>query len=206
MAIAVNNLIRATYFQRLFAQRILTVLHLRCVTAPTGTSTMAQLDNLATVLASPSGGPMFPDWQSNVAPQLLFDEVRCQVVWPARTVYGKAPMLFTGTHLDDCTTPNVAASIEKRSSVAGRHGIGRVQMAGIPETEYVAGELNAPYLEDLQDQWNDLELLVPSAVDSGVYAFCLPALSIQPGDDDIVDVQAQSSVRVMRRRTLRVRE
>src|SRR5437868_5468897 len=133
--IAVNNVIRLTFFQSLFSQRLLTVLHLRCKTAPTtGTSSEQTLLNIATRFSDETH-PLIAAWKGVVSSNLTFLECRAQRVWPSRTVYQKSLMVFEGTAAP-ASTANVAASIEKRTLLPGRHGIGRVQMGGLDSSQF----------------------------------------------------------------------
>lgn len=201
--IAVNDVIRVTYFCRLFSQRVLTVFHLRCATAPTGSDILTQLTNLAN---SCGGTGVFPlqGWLPLVGAELNFDEVRCQKVYPARTLYAKAAIGATGSHSDPCKTANVAVSVEKRTIHPGRKGIGRIQMAGIPASTYTDGSLDSSYLTAILSHWTDLDLSKTPATGGGSYKWCLFGGSLVTSDDDIIQVQPQTTLRVMRRRTVGV--
>lgn len=206
MAIVINDVIRVTYWQRLFSQRVLTVLHMRCTTAPgAGTDDFTALNNLSQVLAAPTD-PLMSKWRALVAPDLLFDEVRSQKVYPSRSVYGSSAMGYTGTFAGTANTANIAASIEKRSSVPGRRGIGRVQMAGVPTVALVSGSFTSAYLTAVRTAWLEMLIAVASPVDGAVYQTCLWG-GLQTGPStDLIDVQAKDTVRTMHRRTVRVGE
>lgn len=203
MGIAVNDNIRVTYFGRLFEQRILTVLNLRCSVAPTGTDTFAQLTDLAAALSDVTMSPLL-NWIPLVSNDFSFDEVRVQRVLPTRTVYAKHAIGVTGSAATACTTANVAVSVEKRSNKPGRHGIGRVQMAGVPAAKYANGLLDATYLGQVQAQWHELVFAILPGGTMGSYRWCIAGSAALDPENDIIDTQAEDTVRVMRRRTLRV--
>lgn len=202
MAIAVNDVIRVTYFQRLFDQRILTVLHMRCITAPApGTADIVALTNLADRLGQMASAPL-QKWIPLVPSALLFDEVRAQRVSPTRSIYGKNFIGTTGSRVGTTVaTANVAASIEKRSAIPGRTGIGRVQMAGVVNEVMVNASLTPDFLVEVQDCWEELLGNITVALDGAVYDWIIWGAGIPTLDNGIVDVQAKDTVRTMHRRT-----
>lgn len=201
MAINVNDLIRVTYFNRMFGQRLLTVLHMRVVTAPSGSADIVSLTNLADRLADPAQ-PWVAAWRNIVTSDVTFDEVRCQKVFPTRTIYGKSATGFNGTESGNAITANTALSVEKRSAVAGRRGIGRVQLAGSRIVDMVTGSFDPTYLGAVQVAAQNLIALQSVPLDGGVYAWCLPNPTPLTSANDIVDVQAKDTVRTMHRRTV----
>lgn len=206
MASAVNDVLRATYFQRLFGQRILTVFHLRTVTAAAGgTSDATELQEVANRLAATASFPL-SGWRTLVSDSLSFDEVRVQRLSAPRTVYFKSAILTAGTLTDQPNTANLAVSIEKRTLRAGRRGIGRIQMAGAPMNRFSTGEVDPTYLATVQTAWNPLANLLSVPLTGAVYAFCLYGGVPVTSDDDVMDVQAKTAARTMHRRTLRVGE
>lgn len=206
MAIQVNDVVRVTYWQRLFQQRVLTVLHLRCITAPPPLEPeFTVLTNLAQTLAN-MNDPLIAAWRPLVTADLLFDQVRCQKVFPTRTIYGQSAMLYTGTNAGTSQTANVAISIEKRSSVAGRTGIGRIQMAGVPAESMASGSFTPLYTTQVQTAWQELLETVTSPIDGAVYRTCLWGAGQVGASADLIDIQAKDTVRTMHRRTVRVGE
>lgn len=202
----VNDVIRVTYWQRLYEQRILTVLHLRVVTPPAGSVSIAtELSELSEVLASPTHD-LLSGWASNVSEDLLFDEVRCQIVHPNRTQYQVSAIGISGGMAEPSPTANVAVSIQKRTLRVGRRGNGRVQMAGIPASAIVDGDLTGLYLAAVDADWQELLDPVFVTETSGNYHWCLYGGQDVDANDDIFDVNAKQTLRTMHRRTLRVGE
>lgn len=206
MAVAVGNVARVTYWQRLFGQRILSVFHMRCTVAPAAGTTSAQaMINLATRMGNTGMTPLV-DWIPLVTGDVNFDEVRAQLVFPAREVYQKDAIGTTGTGTGNPNTANIAVSIEKRSLHPGRKGVGRWQIAGTAANLIVGGMVDATYLTALQGLGNDLIGDVSVVADSSKWRFCLFGGAAVTSDDDIFDVQAKDTARTMHRRTLRVGE
>lgn len=206
MPIAVNDVVRLVYFNRLYSQRLLTVLHLRCVTAPAGgIATEQALLNIANKYGA-GADPLLTAWKSVVSQDFIFDEVRAQKVFPQRSIYAKAAIGDNGGDTEKALTANVAISIEKRSITANRHGIGRVQMAGCPGDVLEDGVWNSTYVGQVQTAWENLLGLQSVPADSSVYAFCLWDGNAVTSDDDLFDVQAKDTIRTMHRRTVRVGE
>lgn len=201
--LAVGDVIRVTWFNRLFAQRILMVCHLRCTTAPTGTNILAQLDEITSVVNNNTTFPL-QGLQPLTAPDVSFDSVRAQRVSNPRSVYSEAAVGINGTHADQARTANVALSVEKRSLHPGRRGIGRIQVGGLPATKLANGMWDSTFVNDVNtwaQGWLD-----PLPVQSlgGIYKWIIPTNGPVTSDDDIIALQAKSTVRDMRRRTVGV--
>lgn len=200
--LAVNDIVRVTLFGSQASQRILNVLKLRVTVAPTGLNIFDQLTNLAAKLADTVNGPMLPAWVPLVGPAFSFDKVRCQRQWPIRSIYGEALIGQNGTSADQTNTPNQAISVEKRSSVPGRKGVGRVQVAGIPATVFFDGVFTPGYITDVGTAFQFLKTDFTVTADSGKYRWCLFSGGVPPDIDDIIDVNPKPEVRDMRRRTV----
>jgi hypothetical protein len=200
--LALNDIVRVTLFGTQGAQRILNVFKLRVTNAPTGLNIFDQLNNLAAKLADTVAGPMLPAWVPLVGPAFTFDKVRCQRQWPVRSVYGEALIGQAGTSADQTLTPNQAISVEKRSSVPGRKGVGRVQVAGIPGNSFIDGIFNTTFVTDIGTAFQFLKTDFTVAADTGKYRWCLFSGGVPPDIDDIIDVNPKPEVRDMRRRTV----
>jgi hypothetical protein len=128
-------------------------------------------------------------------------------VFPNRSIYMKSAVGITGDLMSAAKTPNIALSIEKRSSRPGRRGVGRLQLAGVPENSYLAGEFDPSYMTDVKLDFDaQLTGLISVTATSAVYAPCLYGGLAVTSDDDVFAIQPKSSVRTMHRRTVRVGE
>jgi hypothetical protein len=200
--LATNDVLRVTYFGTLMGQRILNVFKLRVKTAPGGTDIFVQLNNIASKLADTVTGPALPLWVPLVGGAFSFDKVRVQRFWPDRTIFGEVLIAQNGTNANQPTLPNVAMSVEKRTHVAGRKGIGRVQIAGMPASEYTDGLWTTAAQTDAGTAFQFLKGDFTVTADGGVYRWCLFSGAPIPENDDIIDVQPKPEVRDMRRRTV----
>jgi len=96
--------------------------------------------------------------------------------------------------------------MEKRTLTAGRMGIGRIQLAGIPTAVMNDGELTAGYLTtELAALASNMLGSLTTSGPVVTYTPCLynptaPVNKFSP----IFSIVPQTTIRVMRRRTLRV--
>lgn len=209
MALAVNDIIQLSIRGTLFDQRIITVLHYAVNVSALGSDT-DQLKQLTADWAAGTGS--LPGILSHMLDcqgiQYTCNAIRAQRVYPTRTIYMETNSGDTGAHADDCTTANIAASLLKRTFTPGRMGIGRVQLAGIPQTAYAAGNVDNVFLATKLIPWStDLKSTYTTSVSPVTYVPCLynptgPGTKISP----IVNVIPEQTVRTMHRRTLRVGE
>lgn len=204
--IAVNDVIRVTFFQTMFEQRILTVLHARVTVAPaTGTSYFQAMDAMAIRVGAPGSAPI-ASWKTLVTSSLLFDSVRCQRVFPTKDVYFGANILELGTNAGTSTMANNAMSIEKKTLRFGESGVGRIQMAGVPNDQIEDGIFKGAYIGQAEAAWDDI---LGDQTVTGIamtFRYCLFHGGAPEESDDLFDVIPQATVRTMHRRTVRVGE
>lgn len=203
--VAVNDIIRCVFFNSTFEQEILTVLHYRCVTAPvTGSPTYdTSMLALSARLGDNTKAPLM-QWQALASHDFFFGQVRAQRVSPTRDYYQNFLIVLEGSDPAACLTQNIAASIEKRSRKAGRQGIGKMQVGGIPAGAYAEGAFTTAFLTSLQALADNLPNLLTTPIDGGVYALCLWNGGPVTSDGDVMSCVVQDTVRTMRRRTLHV--
>lgn len=206
MPLNVNDVVRVVYAQELFSQRLYTVLNYRVdVPAAPGTTEAEEMAALADRMADQALAPLV-NWLPVVGDELLFSHVRAQKVAPVRGVYQQALIVAEGSHVDPCTTANVAASITKRTLTPGRTGVGRVQLGGIPQTAYTEGTLDPAYLSLLEDFKDDLINFVSVPANGSAYRLCVWNGQIATEDIDVFELTVQHEVRTMHRRTVRLGE
>jgi len=208
MALALGDVIQLSLRGTLFGQRILNILHYSVAVVGTGTE-YDQLSILTSNFVTDAfATPLRGTFLGSLAPQYTLDEVRAQRVYPTRTVYAYTLDGGVGLYATGCEICNVAASMEKRTLTAGRMGIGRIQLAGIPTAVMNDGELTAGYLTGpLADLATSLLSSLTTTAPVVTYTPCLfnptaPVNKFSP----IFSIIPQTSIRVMRRRTLRVGE
>lgn len=149
--VAVSDTYRVSLIQRLYGQRVLNVLYYDVTDVPDPSpDRWAYMNSLADALTG--AGSIMAAMQAMQCIDLEWEAIRVnQVRLPdeAATPYAQIDAIDTGTLIEPAGTPNVALSIEKRSTFTPGHpqqGIGRIQIAGIPQDRYVAGFFTDAYL------------------------------------------------------------
>lgn len=205
MPLAAGDLLQITYMGSLYGQQIMTVLHARCKTPPTGTpQTELVLDDLAVKISDPVTFDLTAKYMAAACDEFNFTACRVQRVKPTRSIYAEAPMTQTGHAGPGVPAANIAASIEKRSLVPGRKGVGRVQFAPLPATAIGSGYIQDAWLlgfgADFAEKLYGTFIGGP-LYNSGEYRWCLPAGGADEAYD-IWDALIQDTVRTMHRRTV----
>lgn len=207
MALVLNDVIQVSIFGSLFSQRIITNLHY-IVNVAAGGSTEDQLKQIATDWTGGTGSVpgILTHMLDCQGVEYNCDFVRAQRIFPTRTIYMQSNANDPGTHADPCTAPNIAASLLKRTATAGRKGVGRVQLAGIPQTAYVDGMITPVFSAAKLNVWcNDL---LASYTTSVIIMTLVPGLYNPTGTgthfSPLLQVIPEDTVRTMHRRTVRV--
>jgi len=206
MGLATGDTVQLTFRGTLAAQRILTVLHCQIITPDPTTSITQDLFAIADRFSAPAlvGSPLkaLLACQATNVTQL---ELRAQRVWPQRSIYMSAPIGANGTYDAACITPNIAASLEKRTTHSGRKGIGRVQIAGVPTEVVSDGLLGGPYRALMDDLGFALVGTYTLPASPLQLSFCLPSANGDPSYR-IFGWVSMDTVRTMHRRTVRLGE
>lgn len=203
--LAVGDVVEVTYEGTLSSQTILSVLHLRVTTAPSGgTSAEVQLLDLANWLADKTVNAFLAKYLLAAANNFSMYQVRTQKIYPARTIFATSLVNEPGAFAFPATTPNLAASIEKKSLTVGRKGIGRLQFGPVPNTQMSGGYLDPGYmaneLTDLADTM--IGAITAGTTYVGTYRVCLPAAAGGGSAYDLFDAYPKETVRTMHRRTV----
>lgn len=207
MALALDDVVSLSIWGTLFGQRIITVLHYAVSVVSAG-STEDQLKQFANDWVSGTGSvPGSLDHMLEAQGiEYTCDYVRAQRVSPTRTIFMQWNSNDVGTHADPCTTANIAISLQKRTATPGRKGVGRVQLAGIPQTGYADGSVNPVYEVAKLLPWCT-DLMSSFTTSAGPVTF-VPVLynptNPTPHYSPLIQVLPESTVRTMHRRTLRV--
>jgi hypothetical protein len=208
MALSLNDVIQVSYRGSLFGQRILNIFHYVVAVAGAGTD-FDQLDNLSSNIALGAGSTdMKSIFLAALAPEYTLEQIRVQRVYPTRSIYAYTTDGTSGTYATGCETSNVSVSLEKRTLRAGRMGIGRTQLAGIPTAAMNNGEVTAGYMTtELIGLATAMLWTITTTGPVVTYAPCLfNPLAVGDKFATLLSVIPQTSLRVMRRRTLRVGE
>jgi hypothetical protein len=205
MPLAVDDVLQITYECRLASQVILSVLHARVDTAPSGSpTTEAALQDLADKCADETAMDFLAKYIAATVTDFTFVRVLVQRVKPTRSIYFESPIAETGVIGAANYAADSAISFKKRTTTVGRKGIGRMQLAGFGVNQITSGVVDSGFIGGVG---GDLAAAMAGtftggiAYPSGVYRWCLPA----GGADhafDIFDVVVQDTARTMHRRTV----
>jgi len=142
--------------------------------------------------------------------QYELDSIRGQIIAPNRRVYSETLRGVPGTHLDTLETANLASVITLRTAFAGRNQVGNKHIGPIPSSGAVMtlGELTGAYKTLLTTLAG---ALMASIVPAGIAAVARPCIyhpdgAVPPNTDWVESAIVGETVRVMRRRTVRLGE
>lgn len=202
--LAVNDLIFVTYKMRLWGQRIMNTFYysVSAVGAVPGDRWTAYA-SLRTQMQLPAG--LEVDLRACMTADVSLETLRLQFISPQRMAFREFVVGNNGTHPGVSGTPNVAASIERRTELASRHGVGRIQIAGMPDNAYSTGFLTVPYIAVLDTLATEIPRDITDAAGNTyrpVLAYHDP-LSAPPWvASPVIGCETKNTVRVMRRRTV----
>lgn len=204
MALAVDDVIQVSLRGTLFGQRILNILHY-AVNIASGGGTQLQLDDIAVSIGADTGSvPIAGDMLATLSNAYKLDEVRAQRIHPIRTPYSQSLPGVAGGLAGQPNTANIALSITKRGLNAGRTGIGRVQIAGLPAAAWIGGSLDvATFGAAITTMKNTFA----SSYNPAVFAITLVPVIFNPGGaaphyQVVNSWVTQETARTMHRRTL----
>ena len=208
MALALNDVVQVSFRGTLYGQRMLNILHYVVGVVGSG-SDVSQLDILVSNILT-GGGSVDPrtPFLACIGTEYTLDTIRAQRVHPTRTIYMEAVDGGGGAYGSGTEVTNISASIEKRTQKAGRMGIGRIQIPGVPTLAMNNGELTNAYLTGPME---DLAAVLPqSLTTTGPVVTYVPCL-FNPTDPGVkfavlFDCIPKAEIRTMHRRTLRVGE
>lgn len=185
-------------------QRMLTILHYRFKSGTTFTDGKQALDDFRTAWVTTTGkGALFKACISSEATVL---EWRTQWIYPTRYVYQQSSFGGgAGSAGGECMPANVAAALNKRTELAGRHNRGTTHMWGVDRGFVAGGELNGAAIAAYSAFGASLEtnvtLTTGQVFEPIIYNRATPNLSAV-----ITQTNIQLTTRTERRRTLGVGE
>jgi len=205
--IANDDIVQVTFRQTYCAQRVLNVMHARVagLAAPTDYAEWAQIAANTLEAGFGVGGP-FATWLTLISDGVSFNDVRVQRVFPVREVYYSTPATAVGAINNPVDTPNIAASITKRTEYSSRHGVGRLQMAGVDISHILDGTLDPTYLTNLEVAFDWMTDPFPIVAPASNLVWCLYDPLGTPVYTEITGVIPQDTVRTMHRRSVRLGE
>lgn len=203
MGLAVGDVVALTYGGTYASQQIRYNLHYQVTVAGSSTSPELDLQAMADNFAAPGTNTLTAALQACHVDSFNFDFVTAQRVSPTRTIRLVKLASFPGTIGNVGEPPNVAAVITKRTLTAGRRGIGSLHLTGVDQTAITDGLItnlvNYAALLPLLSAGRSVGAVTMS-VDPGLFNPTRPPTFFSR----LFDCAIQDTVRVMRRRTVRV--
>jgi hypothetical protein len=199
-----NDIVEVTMIGSLFGQTIRNVFHYRVLTASSAITYVQAAFHIAQNFDAGPDSPGLPILAAS-APQYVWDKTRVQRISPTRDVYVESTVALPGTN-EVATTSNVSSVITKRGGLGNRHNIGSVHIAAPPTAAQVAGKWNAAYMLKLEAVAGNMTKLLKWALDGLELRMCIYNRKVAIESKLVEFTQPQDTVRVMRRRTLRVGE
>lgn len=205
MGLAVGDVCAVTYHGTYCGQQIRYVLHYRVTVAGSSVSPELDLDAMAANFAAPGSNTLTGTLQALHLTSFNFDAVSAQRVWPTRTIRMTTLSSFPGTITGSDTAPNTSVVVTKRTLTPGRMGLGSIHLSGVDNNSIVSGEIDTGVIASYTT--------FLAAVIAGR---TVPAvtMSIEPGlfnpsfppsfFSRLFDCILQTTIRVMRRRTVRL--
>lgn len=187
---------------RLFGQRILNTFKFRVKAPPTvDTDRWIFYSTLVDTIEELPG--LVLSFLDCLSSDYILEDIRVQCRAPERLIYREFLRNNPGTIESPCLTPNIAVSIERRTEVVGRSGVGRVQLGGIPSAKILEGEIINDYYLVLLDfagrLYQDLEPADGSIVEPVLWHEPLTP-DVPTGARAVVGAKVYKTVRDMRRR------
>jgi len=205
--IAIGNIALVTARGTLAGQQILSTFHYRCTSLGSsfGTPTQTAMAELIGAIVDPAislHSRLIDVMPSNYT----LNRWTAQVIQPVRYAEVKGTVLdTTGASGAIASTANIAAVITRRGVLGNRSNVGSLHLP-YPDalTETTTGVISAAFLADLDllaANMRQTLTLTPSTI---VFAPVLYNKGKTPNYTDITASFAQSTIRVMRRRTVGV--
>lgn len=187
-------------------QNVISVLHYR-VSAVSGAATAAIEQDEFLVAAGPAGiDDVVTPYLSCCPSNYTATELRAQFVAPTRFRFSTVSILAPGTRPAASNFQNSSAVMTKRTALSGRRQIGSLHFPGVADTDAVGGLLSA----GLTSAMNTAALVLQSNLNAlpgtGIYVPVLwhRTLPSQPQSDPVIQFATQTTLRIMRRRTVGV--
>lgn len=200
-SITAGNIVEHTFFGRYQGQVILHVLHHR-YDGPTTFDWGDEFANLYAKLVSDVGS-FFQFVLLCESDEVEYTKVRQQIIYPNRRPYHDVSTLTQGSRaLTNPMPSNVAAVINKQTSILARGRTGSLHLPGMDVSDQEDGIWDADYQTLLFDVAAQLPNNIP-AVGAGANWIPVTWSRSQPAADaTIIDAFPMETVRVMRRRTI----
>lgn len=203
----INDIVAITIVGSFEQQTYENVLHYKAENPPDPANSYEQeLDLLIGSIKNDIGSAVITEYLPLIGANCGIDYIQAQRVYPTRSFYVRVNEAQAGTHANDVMTGNISGVITKQSEKAGRGRSGSFHTFGVPNGVYEKGAFLAAYLTLLDELGDSLELTQRTFAGLDVWWPGMFNPTQGAGDNwaGIVNTVAQDTVRVVRRRTVRV--
>jgi len=197
--LADGDVIQCVIETRLNAQRLLNVLHYKCIGTPTNTDYFSGMSQLNTDLNKAAF--VIQELRTLLSDDAVIWSVYSQRVYPQRGPLVEQSIVQPGLVGTPAAPQNVTLSVTKKVDAAGRGLNGRMQLVGLPIAGITDGKWNAGQLAAV-GPWTAL-LLAP--LDAGIDVDRYWPVTFNRSantTNNIVALELQEEVRTMHRRTV----
>lgn len=212
MPYAVNSIIEVVCKYRVNDQDCLNVLHYGPAGDSTGFSITTLVDAFADLYGGIGNGTFAFEFGRVMSSNVTYVETTFQHIFPTRWVKHSRPVTYGGQRMGETTAQNVAATVTKTGTMAGRNKRGSIHIGGLAETEYAGGLLGGPYKVVLQQLVDFLASELPTTLPTPLtYIPVLLNKTLIPGSDpkryqisgysDLRDWTIRQQLRTQRSRT-----
>ncbi len=198
-SVADGDVIQCVIETRLNNQRLLNVLHYKCVGTPTETEYFAAMEGMNLWLTAEAS--MVAGLLDLISEDATVWSVYSQRVYPVRGPLVELSVVDPGVVESPAAPQNVTMSVTKKVDAAGRGYNGRIQLVGLPLTGITDGLWNAgqialvetwgPWLLERADPGGDFDRYYPVTFNRAT-----------GGTHNVRDLEVQEEVRTMHRRTV----
>lgn len=205
MAHQVNDIVEVQWRSAYEESVIMNVYHLRVISSSSSSSDVADNQSLADHLAGVNGvGAHVGPFRNALPTNVVLQRVRTQKIAPNRSPYTEATIGQFGLWPALASTGNLAGVITKRGSLGTRKSVGSLHVGPLPDDAKINGMISAGYLPVLDNLYDALSAVFTAAVSLVTYQMVIYNRTSIPNWNQIAAHSVQDTVRVMRRRTLRV--
>lgn len=205
MAINVGDTVAVTLRGSLLTSQIMSTFWYRCTVGMPGLTLQADYDSI--ILELRAAGVGAGDWIETAYLQSLpsnytLDYLRVQVIAPVRNAYAESLINSPGAVAHVNSVSNLAGVITKRTIFAGRKFVGSLHLP-ISQSFHSGGEVSGAGLTAMAAIRGKVQAIL-SIPGGGSFLPIIYHRVGAPNYTDISSAETQETVRVMRRRTLRI--
>jgi len=200
-----GDIVEVIAWQNYNQQTILNVLHYKLETASSIADGVGEVDGLVGKLTDAVGAESIRK-QMRLAQVdgLVHERWSGQLVYPIRRPIQFTPVNVAGVIVEAGLPQNVAATITKQPDLPGRGRSGSFHMAGAPASANALGEWDAIWFTNLQPIADKIKANVPTIAAGGTWRPVIWSGKTPTVSREVFNAFAQETIRVQRRRTVRL--